>query len=288
MSKYTAELRFICESLAGLDSSQGFNSVDDIIKKARTKIFNFDYPIFDINYRESLECKILRHFYTREICEETFALWQLRLQQRLWEVMPYYNLLYKSELLQYNPFIETDFTVDTTINNKQDSKNDSTQTASATTSSLDKASSATNDNGTVANTSNSNSKTTTDNVHWDKYSNTPQGGLSGIDYDTYLTDARKLTDSNRTSVTNSSTDRSNTTSESSVVSNSDSSSESTNNVTNSATSKTTSDTDTKTRTQGKTSSTSYAKLLQEYRDTFLNVDKMLLDNLSDLFILLWE
>lgn len=47
MSKYTTEVRFICESEAGLKKSGGYNSVDDIITIASPKIFSFNYPIFD-------------------------------------------------------------------------------------------------------------------------------------------------------------------------------------------------------------------------------------------------
>lgn len=288
MSKYTTELRYVCESLAGLDASQGFNSVDDIIKKSRTKIFNFDYPIFDIKYRESLECKILRHFYTREICEETFALWQLRLQQRLCEVMPYYNKLYTSELLSFDPFVESDFTSDTSSNNTQSNKNDSEQTANTTANISDTTNSTTNSNNHNVSSSDSSTETSTNNLHWDKYSNTPQGGLTGIDSDTYLTDARKVTDTNSTTATNNNSSESTDNASSNTASNSTSQSESLNTVTNTASSTAQTDTMSTTHTHGKTSSTSYSKLLQEYRNTFLNVDKMLLNNLSDLFILLWE
>ena len=47
MSKYTTEIRFICETKAGLVESAGYLSTKDIITKARPLIFDFDYPIFD-------------------------------------------------------------------------------------------------------------------------------------------------------------------------------------------------------------------------------------------------
>ena len=109
MSKYTTEVRFICETEAGYTESKGFNSIDSILDIAAPKIFNFDFPIFDENYRLPLEKKILRH-YTREISEETVGLWKLRLQDRLCMIMPYYNKLYQSELLQFNPLYDVDVT----------------------------------------------------------------------------------------------------------------------------------------------------------------------------------
>ena len=39
MSKYTTELRFICESLAGLTESKGYDDVNNIIEAAAPKIF---------------------------------------------------------------------------------------------------------------------------------------------------------------------------------------------------------------------------------------------------------
>lgn len=110
MSKYTTEVRFICENAAGYDESKGFNSVEDIITIAAPKVFNFDFPIFDENYRLPLEKKILRHYYTREIGEETVGLWKLRMQDTLCNLMPYYNKLYESELIKFNPLYDVDMT----------------------------------------------------------------------------------------------------------------------------------------------------------------------------------
>ena len=97
MSKYTTEVRYICETAAGLTESVGYRGIDDVLDAAVPNIFDFEYPIFDEEYRELLEKKILRHYYTREICEETVGLWKLRLQDKMNLIMPYYNQMYKSE-----------------------------------------------------------------------------------------------------------------------------------------------------------------------------------------------
>ena len=111
MSKYTIQLRFVCEQASGLDESKGYNGVEKIIEKAAPKIFDFYYPIFDPSYRRALEEKILLHFYTREICEETIGLWKLRLKSKMLEIMPYYNQLYESTLLKFDPFTDIDYTL---------------------------------------------------------------------------------------------------------------------------------------------------------------------------------
>ena len=61
---------------------------------------NFDfkmdtYPIFDENYRETLNQNILYHYYENEIGFETAPLFRFYLNQKLNEIMPYYNELYK-------------------------------------------------------------------------------------------------------------------------------------------------------------------------------------------------
>lgn len=124
MSKFTTEVRFICETANGLTESQGFTSIQNILSTAAPTVFDFDFPIFDENYRLPLEIKILRHYYTREICEETVGLWKLRLADRLNMIMPYYNKLYESELLKFNPFYDVDLT---TIHKKDFNGNEDTR-----------------------------------------------------------------------------------------------------------------------------------------------------------------
>lgn len=114
MSKYTTELRYICENYAGNSESQGGKKVKDILDNSWDKVFDFDFPIFDNSYRKPLCTKILRHFYTREICEETVGLWKLRLEDRMNMLMPYYNKLYESELISISPLVNYRF--DTTRN----------------------------------------------------------------------------------------------------------------------------------------------------------------------------
>jgi len=63
-----------------------------------------DYPIFDEDYRETLNNLILDNFLMDEIGFETPALFRHYLKTKLNEIMPYYNLLYKVQ----KDIIETD------------------------------------------------------------------------------------------------------------------------------------------------------------------------------------
>ena len=114
MSKYTTEVRYICETYAGLDESVDYPSVDEVIENSYRKIFKMDaIPMFEGEteaHRIGLLKKILLHYYTREIGYETVSLWKLKLNQKLIEIMPYYNQLYESELIKFDPLKNVDVT----------------------------------------------------------------------------------------------------------------------------------------------------------------------------------
>lgn len=282
MSKYTTEVRFICEQASGLSESKGYNDTNSIIDLAIPKVFNFDFPIFDEKYKVVLERKILKHFYTREICEETVGLWKLRLDTRLNEIMPYYNKLYNSELLEFNPLC----TVELTRNRKTDldSKRSENENINDTSSS----SKSTKNNGTVdstnTTTTTSNGNVTSNNTSEDLYSDTPQGALSGVESKTYLTNARKVTDSGITT--------SNTSNNSKVIGKVESG-ETESSTTSETYGRIRDNNDNLLSTEDYLESVSGyegavpSDLLQKYRETFLNIDVMIINNLEDLFFQLW-
>ncbi len=71
------------------------------IKNLIDNNFDFEldsYPIFDENYRSTLNQNILYHYYENEIGFETASLFRFYLKQKLNEIMPYYNELYKAQL----------------------------------------------------------------------------------------------------------------------------------------------------------------------------------------------
>ena len=69
-----------------------------------------NYPIFDENYRKILNEKIINHYLFNEIGMETAELFKFYLNTTMREIMPYYNQLYKSELLEFNPLYDADLT----------------------------------------------------------------------------------------------------------------------------------------------------------------------------------
>lgn len=214
MAKYTVELGKLIES--------GFDLGLD------------KYPIFDEEYRRPLNNKILRHYWFREIGFETAELFKRYLNQTLAEIMPYYNQLYKSELIEFNPLYNVDKTED--AKTVLDGNVDSTSHAD--------------DSG--------HSKTKTD--HTGVFSDTPQGQLTigNIKGNVYATTADIDDDLGETW--------------------SEGHADGSGNV------KTDDITTYARHIYGKEAGYTYSKMLMEFRETFLNIDMLIINDLRDLFM----
>ena len=359
MSKYTTELRFICEQLSGESESQLGDKVDSVIKKARSKIFNFSYPIFDEAYRSVIETKILKHFYFKEIGFETYGMWHMYLDTTMNEIMPFYNQLYESEKLKFNPFEDTSYTVEKTGNvNKNAHQNDKGSwngshdyviddvgnsktvttnnghteengsiadegTNHSTTHVTNNDNTETSDTGTVDHVITRTSQDKTTGTDWVYRHDTPQGSVTNLNESKYLTSAEKNTKDDTVAGTGNENDTEtrNLTGTSSSNGGSDTEVNGTNgntrtitdstdetfngnvvgDVTNNRTDKGTDGGDSSNdmfrtddskeswveKVLGKRFNQSYSSLLKEFRETFLNIDMMVIDDLESLFMQLW-
>ena len=307
MSKYTTEVRYICEQKAGLQESTGFNNINSVLDKSWDKIFTTNWEIFDESYRKILCEKILRSYYTREICAETVGLWQLWLDSTLCEIMPMYNQLYKTTIYEFNPLYNTDMTTTFTKtvtgndsktttgeNNKWNdvsNYNKDTKTDDYTVKDSSKTDSTSKGN---TNSESSNNDTFAET---NKFNDTPQGGIKGIESENYLTDIRMIS---RTGTTTNSSDENSTSSLNGTYTNenlnkgttvnegtnrSNTSERGTTNASETGTSETT-ETWTE-KVMGKNNSENYGQLLVEFRKSIINIDKMIIDELKPLFIQLW-
>ena len=269
MSKYTTEVRFICENSAGLSESEGADNVDSILDACWNKVFNFDFPIFDEKYRQVLCRKILKHYYTREIAHETVGRWKLALNAKLNEIMPYYNQLYKSELLEFNPFYDVDLTRSREGSGTRDTKgsNNSKRTNSNTETNNDESKDIKSSSGT----------NNTDTLN--RFSDTPQNSMDtqGIADSVPLTTVTKVNEDNTT--TNKSTDT--------VTSSGSRTGNGTEDVTGDTTENVNSTDKYIETVRGKQGTENYSSLLKKFRETFLNIDMMIIENCSDCFFTLW-
>lgn len=255
MSKYTTEVRYICEVNSGL--AEG--NVTQIIAASWAKIFDFDFPIWDEQYRSVLCSKILKHYYTREIGLETVGLWKLKLDTKMNEIMPYYNELYETTTMKYNPLYDADYY--RTTNGKEHGSSNHDEAIGRHS---------TNSNGETYSEDTTNEG---ENHSKNRFSDTPQGGLIGIENDEYLTNAT-LEDSEGSNTGNRTGSRngSGNSDENSTRAGSDAFATTRDYVEHVA---------------GKFPGRSYAKNIREYRDNLLNIDMMVIDELKDLFMLIW-
>lgn len=83
MATYTMELWEVLE----LESDIGLNQ----------------YPIFDEAYRDGLNKKIIEHFWSREIGQESISMFRQQLRKKMNEIMPYWNQQYEISRIKFDP-----------------------------------------------------------------------------------------------------------------------------------------------------------------------------------------
>lgn len=295
MSKYTTEVRFICESKSGLEVSGGSGDVDNIIANSWNKIFTSKAPFFNEEYRSVLCQKILKHYYLREICCETVGIWTLWMNTRLEEIMPYYNQLYESAKIEFDPMHDVNLTRKHERNVEGTSKEDGTRTQTTKETREDSSEGSRNltgnrDTDTTGDGTRSTTNTS-DETKRDLYSDTPQGAITGLENENYLTNARKITDN----INANGNEQTNTT-EKTVTdyTENESTNGSTNGTTNGTLDGTTSNTGSSNTTEdyletivGKQGTESFSSLLNKFRETFLNIDMQVINEFNDLFFGLW-
>ena len=342
MSKYTTEVRYICETAAGLDKSVGYDDVNQVVQAAYPKIFDSSLEFYNEETKTRLLPKILIHYYMREIGFETVGQWKLKLNQKMREILPYYNQLYASENLKYDPLtnVNNAHTHEGGYENKTNGNkvqlDDRKETRNLTTtddgiSSFDrnedvllKHSKTTEHEDDVTKHGNDVTTKSVDSARdrWVMFSDTPQGGIDGVQLaggvsqagtlsdNAYLTNATHETEN--PAATHDTTTYGNVTNEfgdvtetyNKGVNNKDHTDtdgwdkvdntnkhtgtiDHTGTVTNlNETNDTGKDTYLKTET-GKIGVETYQEMIVKYRKTFLNIDMDIINELDDLFMKVW-
>lgn len=168
MSKYTTEVRWICESKSGFTLEElSSKSVDEIIAAAWDQIFDFTMP-FSSEWNEKIAKFLLKYYYTREIGFETVGLWKLKVNTRLEEIAgTYLPMIAAADALT---------AADLTNNYKYNGSD--TRTDNLTNQRTD--------NLTENNEGNSRNR----------FSDTPQNGLAIVENGQYLSNYTYITDEN--------------------------------------------------------------------------------------------
>ena len=246
MSNYTTQVRYIVETLA-----DEHGTIESMIESAKTKIFADYWSTHNVDYKPVLEQKILRHYYTREIGLETVELWKLKLNTTLAEIIPKYNLLYKTY----------DAIIDKLISNVDltETRNDKGNTTTSGTS--------------TGNTTSTNNGSGSSDA-WQTANDTPQGGLNGLEDNKYLSSA--VHNKGKTTQSSSAT--------------TDNTSSSTANTENKSDGKTTNASTANTTNEyikhivGNNGSINYIDEYNKLLNGYMNIDKMIIDELEPLFM----
>jgi len=126
MAMYTTSLEVLVNNLCD-DRSK---SLDTRIASARSKIFDFDYPVPDKiwgrGFKEYFETAFINKYLFMEFGQETVGKWKQRVKARLLEVMPKYCAIYKIlDAIDYNKVLtDKDYAqkTDSSANGKSGSK----------------------------------------------------------------------------------------------------------------------------------------------------------------------
>lgn len=266
MAHYTTQIRSIVEQINLGHSFQpsetdGIRIIDERIEHARPYIFSFYYPINSAD-KDRFEHNFIRHFYTREIGFETYGLWRLKLADELNMIIPKYNKLWE-EATKY---------VDRDLLSNSDYSTIRNYTGLKNLNGTDSLNGIRTDN--LREQNNGIDIDTNKRNYVIAYSDTPQGNMENLLDEKYLTnltheydnDSKIIRDKNATKTNTGTVNTSNTQNKNERV----------NDEQNEVV-----------RHVGKNGGITYAEALLKARETYLNIDLMLCNDMRDLFMLIW-
>jgi len=229
-----------------------------------------DYPLYQEEHRKELNDKIIEHFYFREIGLQTPELFKRFLNRKMNEIMPYYNQLYKSEDVKFNPLYNVEMTETYEHKSRTDGTSNVNAESNQSTNSKDKSSSS----GYV------NGSNITDN-HVENIgvkSDTPQSNLSieDIKNNKYASETQYDHNDIKNNETSNQTSSNEINSEQNAAAESKSNSDmsSVQNVIDSFIRK----------TEGSSAGLPFSKALKQWREIMLNIDMMIIEELDPLFM----
>lgn len=226
------------------------------------------YPLHDETHRGDLNGLIVDRYYNREIGQESLELFTMAMRRRMNEIMPYYNELYRSLEFEYDPLSTVDMTTETTGTEQGRTSNTEGQTSTT----VDETETTTTDTGT----STSDSTTASTGSSASEAYEYPQQQL-GADGQYATSASKSASESGSTSGSESeSTAESATTGTAHSDGTLSREGEGESELERASTS----------RTYGYQGSA--VELLARFREMILNIDLMIVEDLSDLFMLIWD
>jgi hypothetical protein len=234
-----------------------------LLDKTNFELFDFDYSFDDTNFKAQLEQQIIDYYYDYEIGFETPDMFKRKFKARWNRIIKYYNELYNTTLLTYNPL--TNYSLKEVLDQLATTNN--TQATDLTLTSTGK--NTTGGTTTVAQDVVGNNTRTSDN----KNSDYPQQPIAAGNY---LSDEMTT---NETEALDSRTD--NTTTIDNTVDITDNSTN-TGTITNNGTI----NTDYTKTIEGITGIT-YPELIEKHRDSLLRINDRIIEEMKPCFILVY-
>lgn len=250
------------------------------IEIGRKKLFSFDYPIFDEGYRKVFETHFIRNFYMREIGFETEELFKMRLENWLSINMPYFNLLFKSEQIEFDPLINSKMNV------KHTKKNDKDQSDNRNMNQTAKSNANTDTKGHSTDSTKGTSNITDDNFNRRIEADTPDSrlNLTTNDGEGILEYASKITEDNENNKRNGTTSQTGT---ADTTGNQKSNMDSNVNANDTLNSNINETEDFIQERIGKIGVQSYSEMIMKYRESFLRIEKQIFSEMQVLFMLVY-
>ncbi len=261
MASYSMTLRECLQTLLsykGIDYS-GMNT-KEFIEEGRKVLFDFKYPIFDENYKGVYETNFIRNFYMKEIGFETEDLFKFQLETWLIINMPYYNKLYESELLDFDPLINSEMKTDISKVKDTDTVMDSVtkgDTQSTTKQTVD-----------GSQKDNAFNRVLESDTPDSRLSITSEDGKGVIEYASKINE----NDINTASTTNNKVEGNNT---------------DTSNITGNTKTDITETENFIQNRVGKVGDITYSEMVVKYRDSLIRVERMMFDEMNKLFMLVY-
>ena len=174
---YTQTLKTLCDTIAGNDNYSGYTNIyklatsntvlDTVFLKEYQNLYDYRDEKTGNDYKKQLYIKILLHYMLYEIGQETAGYFIYCLNERLVNIMPYYNQMLNSALLKFDPLQDTNFTRLITSNSNSENNNVISFNENYINNQIE------------------------------RESDTPQGGIENIEQNRYLSFARINNDDNK-------------------------------------------------------------------------------------------
>lgn len=227
--------------------------------KSNFELFDFDYKFDDPLFKKELEKHVIEFYYDYEIGQETPDMFKRKFKARWNRIIGFYNDLYNTTLLSYNPLVNY------SISDAMEQLSKTTNSQLIDSSSTGKGSSTNDitnkDNSTTNNTSESNTKT----------SDYPQQPIAGGDF--LNGESTNITE-NDTITTGTNTSEGKSTTEDVTTSKGNTEGESNTNTSY-------------TKTIEGITGTTYQELISKQRDILLNIQNLVIEELKPCFILVF-